>query len=357
MSSEDISLWRQNVAAIIVDDAGRVLLGGRPESSPYWHFPQGGVKADESAAEALHREIREEVGLRGCRVLAEYSGLRYEYRHKNKKSKRWHGQQQSYYLLHCPGEMPKASCSGSIEFSATRWVPTAELKAELFVPFKRDVVMRALAHFFPSGAYAAELCTARRYLYSAAPPPPGTPLFAGGKSEAAFHLSHLTPLSIGKKQQLLIVLPGMEGAGLKKSLRRIAPMLDPLTTRCTADARRYTGLPSTLLPLPGELSILALPADAAETARLPEWLAQQQVSGIRTCTIGLYVSPDKQASRLADKGKSPAAPWETAWQRLGALLAAVPSPAYLIPCDHAWYRDYLLSLLLCEFCASPSLTP
>ena len=350
MSSPQLRLWRQNGAAIIVDDAGRVLLGGNPESSAYWHLPQGGVKSGESAIEALHREIREEVGLSDCRILAEYAGLRYKYRHKNKKSKQWLGQQQTYYLLHCPGNRPVADCSGSVEFAATRWVPAAELQAELFVPFKREVVMRALEHFFPGGSgFAAEQCTALSYRYKAgSAPPTGTPLFAGGKAEAAYHLSTLTPLSIGKKQRLLIVLLGMEGSGVKKSLRHMAPLLDPLTTCCTADSRRYAGLPAALLPLPGELSLLAMPTDAHEAELLPEWLVQQQAAGIRTLTIGLHISQAKQASRLADKGKSPAVPWAEAWQKLSSLLDAAPSPSYLIPSDCAWYRDYLLSLLLRE---------
>ena len=83
MSAAEHSLWRPNVAAIIMDDAGQILLGGQPQRSDHWHFPQGGITPGESPQQALHRELREEVGLSRFTILAEYAGLRYEYRRKN----------------------------------------------------------------------------------------------------------------------------------------------------------------------------------------------------------------------------------------------------------------------------------
>lgn len=351
MSDADPHLWRRNVAAILMDDEGNILLGGTPEKNTRWHFPQGGVKAGESDREAMLRELREEVGLHRCRILATYAGLRYEYRRKNKKSHRWLGQQQTYFLLHCPGVRPVADCSHSAEFSAVRWLPYTEIQAELFVPFKREVTMRAMAHFFPGGApFSPLLSTIARYLHTPGQEPPqGTPLFAGKKSEALCHLSTLSPCRVKKSDRAFILLLGMEGAGLKKCLRRIAPSLDPLTTRYISDPRRYKAQPSELIPLPGELTILALPAEADECALLPPLTARLKAEGVRTLSIGLHISGAKQARRLAEKGKSPSAPYATALQTLHSALASAPGERYLLPSDQAWYRDYLLTLLLESF--------
>lgn len=51
---------------LIFDENNRVLLGRRTHPDRYfgkWEFPGGKIRADESAAEALRRELREEVGI------------------------------------------------------------------------------------------------------------------------------------------------------------------------------------------------------------------------------------------------------------------------------------------------------
>lgn len=54
------------VAALLVDDAGRVLVQQRPEGTAMaglWEFPGGKIEAGESPEAALVRELAEELGI------------------------------------------------------------------------------------------------------------------------------------------------------------------------------------------------------------------------------------------------------------------------------------------------------
>ncbi|MGH8266062.1 MAG: 8-oxo-dGTP diphosphatase MutT [Steroidobacteraceae bacterium] len=54
------------VAAALYDPAGRVLIAQRPAGTHLagrWEFPGGKVRRGESEAEALARELREELGI------------------------------------------------------------------------------------------------------------------------------------------------------------------------------------------------------------------------------------------------------------------------------------------------------
>ena len=66
------------VRGLVVDGDGSVLLVRHTYGPGYWHLPGGGVKRRESMVAALHRELREEVGVivsGDVRLLGTFSSL------------------------------------------------------------------------------------------------------------------------------------------------------------------------------------------------------------------------------------------------------------------------------------------
>jgi 8-oxo-dGTP diphosphatase len=80
------------VAAALFDDAGRVLLAERPAGkhmAGWWEFPGGKVDASESDADALIRELHEELGVK-ARAHAEIATLSHEYSDRIVDLVLWH---------------------------------------------------------------------------------------------------------------------------------------------------------------------------------------------------------------------------------------------------------------------------
>ena len=71
-----------NVAAGILCDAeGRILIAERLGGGPFhglWEFPGGKIGADETSAQALSRELAEELGIE-ITTCATFMNLRHEY--------------------------------------------------------------------------------------------------------------------------------------------------------------------------------------------------------------------------------------------------------------------------------------
>jgi len=65
-------LFIPGVRAVLVNHQGEILLQRRTDV-PLWGLPAGSVELDETALEALHREVKEETGLDV--VTAEPMGL------------------------------------------------------------------------------------------------------------------------------------------------------------------------------------------------------------------------------------------------------------------------------------------
>lgn len=73
--------YRANVAALVLNPAGALLICERKTVPGAWQFPQGGVDPGESLEDALYREVVEEIGIakQFYDVIARRDGYRYLY--------------------------------------------------------------------------------------------------------------------------------------------------------------------------------------------------------------------------------------------------------------------------------------
>lgn len=122
LSPEDNDLPLLVTAAVIIEE-GKALITRRPEHKPQgglWEFPGGKLNPAESPAEALRREIREELAL-NISVEKIVDALHYQYP--------WGAVLILAYRCRIIAGVPR-----NIEVSEHRWVPLSELDQFKFLP-------------------------------------------------------------------------------------------------------------------------------------------------------------------------------------------------------------------------------
>ena len=151
----DADGFRPNVGIILADQNGRLLWARRLGGQDAWQFPQGGIDCDESAEQALYRELMEEVGLRqsNVRVLGVTRGwLRYRLPSKliRKKEPQCIGKKQKWFLLELLTSESDIDLNANKkpEFDSWDWVSYWYPLSKV-VAFKREVYRRALKELRP----------------------------------------------------------------------------------------------------------------------------------------------------------------------------------------------------------------
>jgi len=147
--------YRPNVAALMVNSRGSLLICERWTVPGAWQFPQGGVDVGESFENALAREVVEEIGIarQYYNVVDQKGGYRYLYpeevRLKKLKKHGYHGQEQTYYLCIMDEHAPEVNVNQKQrEFRAYRWIYPEEFDLDWLPSFKRDVTRQVMLDFF-----------------------------------------------------------------------------------------------------------------------------------------------------------------------------------------------------------------
>ena len=144
--------YRPNVAGLILNRKGKLLVCERINEKGAWQFPQGGVDKGEKMLRALAREIEEEIGLpwNSYKVLEKRSGYNYLYPDQVKKKKYYFdGQIQTYYLCRLKKGAPEIDLDQkSAEFGRYKWIRPEKFKLKWLPEFKRQVYRAVMLDFF-----------------------------------------------------------------------------------------------------------------------------------------------------------------------------------------------------------------
>ena len=152
-SDEPDVQYRLNVAAILRNSAGKILIGERVDRSGAWQFPQGGVDEGETLEQALARELREEISLEPAGYSVVGSRGPYFYLFGNGKVvKGFHGKEQHYFLADFTGDPGEIDVNTAHpEFRDIRWVEPGGFKIAWLPRMKRKVYRKVFQDFFSVG--------------------------------------------------------------------------------------------------------------------------------------------------------------------------------------------------------------
>ena len=148
--SENEFIYRENVAAILRNRRGEILICERLGVDGAWQFPQGGIDQGETAEQALVREVWEEIGVKAeDYAMVERRGP-YRYLYDKGKIKRGHhGKVQFYFLCDFTGRDDAIDVAREHpEFQAFRWIRPTEFDVRWLPEMKREVYAAVFADFF-----------------------------------------------------------------------------------------------------------------------------------------------------------------------------------------------------------------
>jgi putative (di)nucleoside polyphosphate hydrolase len=149
--AEDLP-YRPCVGVMLINAEGKVFVGRRIDQTVEgWQMPQGGIDEGETPAQAVMRELKEEVGTDNAEIVREHGEwLSYDlppHLIGVALHGRYRGQKQKWFALRFTGKDSDIDLkTHEPEFATWRWASMAELPG-LIVPFKRDTYRKVIAAF------------------------------------------------------------------------------------------------------------------------------------------------------------------------------------------------------------------
>ena len=149
-------MFRQGVAAIIINDENKVLLCKRAhycksnEPEHRWQTPQGGIDDGEDVEVAIRREVSEEIGIKSIEILKRSKGKTRYYLPDWITTKSFEGQEHVWFLIKFTGddsEIDFETHPEQIEFCDYNWVDPKDV-VENIIDFKKEVYKDIMKEFF-----------------------------------------------------------------------------------------------------------------------------------------------------------------------------------------------------------------
>lgn len=141
--------YQRNVAGILRNREGKILICERYSIRGAWQFPQGGVDAGETVEQALKRELWEEISLDpdDFRIVEKRDGYRYLFPEGRKRGH--DGKEQTYFLCDFLAKDEKINvATAHPEFRAWKWIAPSDFRREWLPPMKADVYAAVFQDFF-----------------------------------------------------------------------------------------------------------------------------------------------------------------------------------------------------------------
>lgn len=142
--------YRSNVAGILRNPAGQILVCERLNDPGAWQFPQGGVDPGETLEQALERELWEEIGvLPGDLKIVTSRGPYYYLFGDGVMSKGHHGKEQYYFLCDFVGPESRINIATEHpEFRDLKWIAPSEFQLAWLPEMKVEVYRAVFRDFF-----------------------------------------------------------------------------------------------------------------------------------------------------------------------------------------------------------------
>lgn len=138
--------FRLNVAGILMDYRGKILICERLGNAGAWQFPQGGVDDGETLEQALFRELQEEIGVDKTSYQVKTRTGPYRYAYDGGPIRGFDGKDQYFFLATYSG--PEDAIRLDLphpEFQAYQWISPSAFQIDWLPNMKKAMYAQVFA--------------------------------------------------------------------------------------------------------------------------------------------------------------------------------------------------------------------